>query len=225
MPANSLPETLLHAARIFWYAMRPWWWKAFWHLRAEGLEHLPAGGPMILCANHTSHLDAPAILASLPRQLALKTSTAAANDVWAQYPVRHLLGRLTTNCLAIERKADFAVGLRKLQAVLDDQRPLLLFPEGRRSTTGRILPFKPGAAMLSIRANCPIVPIHIHGAFASLPRESILPSPTDIRLRFGRPIMPGRYVEAIATRQLARREAYEELSEALRQAILSLVMA
>src|SRR5687767_6318361 len=73
-------------ARRFWYSMRRLWWSAYWRLEVRGAENVPRRGPVLLCANHVSHLDAPAILASLPRATALRASTAAAKDVFGDKP-------------------------------------------------------------------------------------------------------------------------------------------
>jgi 1-acyl-sn-glycerol-3-phosphate acyltransferase/long-chain acyl-CoA synthetase len=188
-------------------------------MEVSGLENVPMRGPMLLCGNHTSHLDAPAILAALPRDLALTASTAAAKDVFGDHPWRNAVSRLTTGSIAIQREADFAKGLRALENVLDQGRPLVLFPEGKRSSSGELLPFKPGAAMLSIRSGAPIVPVWIEGVNKALPKGSIVPTAADVRVRFGQPIDPRPCARAIAEHRLSRRQAYAELTETLRIAI------
>src|SRR5687768_13764082 len=79
-------ERFFHAARHAWYSMRRCWWKTLWRLQARGVANVPADRGVLLCANHASHLDAAAILAALPRDLALRTRTAAAKDVFGDYP-------------------------------------------------------------------------------------------------------------------------------------------
>ena len=206
-------------ARRCWYAMRRWWWSGYWKLHVHGLEHVPRRGPVLLCANHTSHLDAPAILAALPRALALRTSTAAAKDVFGERPARVLVSRLLTNSLPIQRCPEakgFAKGLRELEAVLRDRRPLILFPEGRRSQGGELLTFKPGAAMLALRTGAPIVPVYIDGARKALPRKHWFPRPADVRVTFGEPIDPRAARGSVADGSLSKRRAYDALTEQLR---------
>jgi 1-acyl-sn-glycerol-3-phosphate acyltransferase len=173
-----------------------------------------------------SHLDAPAILASLPRATALRTSTAAAKDVFGDRPGRNFVSRLLTNAMPVQRSAEsgngFARGLRDLEAVLEDRRPLILFPEGRRSPDGQLVEFKPGAAMLAVRTGAPIVPVHIRGAFQALPRKGKLPRPADFRVRFGAPIDSRPYRKLIAEGRLSKREAYDLLTERLKAAISTL---
>ena len=218
-------EALLQYGRRFWYAMRRCWWSSYWRLEVEGAGHVPQRGAVLLCANHASHLDAPAILAALPREVALRASTAAAKDVFADYHWREIVSRVVTNALPIEREAGFSRGLRELEAVLHERRPLILFPEGRRSSDGNLVEFKPGAAMLSLRTGTPIVPIHIAGAGDSLPRGGYFPRSGDVRVRFGEPIDPRPYAEAVQAGRMTKRQAYDAITGALRQAITTLASA
>src|SRR5881394_3407540 len=139
---TQLVEGLVSLARWVWYGMRPIWWRSCWGLRVSGLENLPRSGAMIFCANHTSHLDAAAILAALPKAIALEVTTVAARDVWGGTPLRSLLSRIATNAVEVDRDADFAGGVRMLSAVLGENRPIILFPEGRRSLDGELVEFK-----------------------------------------------------------------------------------
>ena len=223
-PVN-VREAAVEYARRFWFAARRWWWSSYWRLEVQGLGHVARRGPVLLCANHTSHLDAPAILAALPRTMALRTSTAAAKDVFGDVHWRDVVSRVVTNALPIERGAGFSRGLRELEAVLEEKRPLILFPEGRRSTDGNLVDFKPGAAMLALRTGTPIVPIHIAGADRSLPRGGYFPRPGDVRVRFGKPIEPRPFIEAVEARRMTKRQAYDAITEALRQAITALASA
>jgi 1-acyl-sn-glycerol-3-phosphate acyltransferase len=212
---------LLAAARHAWYSMRRTWWSAYFGLEVAGAARVPARGPVLLCGNHASHLDAAAILAALPRDLALRAATAAARDVFGgrEHPWRNLLSRLTTGSVAIERQADFAKGLRVLEGVLDDGRPLVLFPEGKRSQDGRLLPFKPGAAMLAIRSGAPIVPVRLDGLTKALPKGARLPTAADVSVRFGQPLDPAPYQRAIAEGRMTRKQAYAAMTEELKGAI------
>lgn len=222
--SEPLNERAFDAARWFWYSMRRWWWSACFRLDVTGAEHVPTHGPVLLCGNHTSHLDAPAVLAALPREIALRASTAAAKDVFGagEHPYRNAVSRLTTGSIAIERKADFAKGLRVLERVLTDGRPLVLFPEGKRSTDGELLEFKPGAAMLAIRTGTPIVPIRLEGVNKALPKGTRVPTAADVTVRFGKPIDPRPYVSAIAIGTMTRKEAYAQLTRRIREDIESM---
>lgn len=209
-------------ARRFWYGVRHLWWHSYWHLSADGLDQVPARGAMLLCANHASHLDAPAILASLAVSRALPASTAAALDVWGMRPLPRLASRVMTNAVSIRRGGEFAGGLRTLEAVLRERRPLVIFPEGRRSVNGRLSEFKHGPALLALRTGAPIVPIHIEGTRASLPKRARLPKPGSVQVRFGAPIDPRPYQRAVAAGTMDRRTAQSRLTAELKRAIIAL---
>lgn len=213
---------LYGTARRFWYSIRRCWWAAYFRIEVTGIAHVPTAGPVLLCGNHASHLDAPAILAALPRDVALRASTAAAKDVFGDHPWRNAVSQLTTGAVAIEREADFAKGLRVLEQVLRDGRPLVLFPEGKRSPDGGLLPFKLGAAMLAMRTGAPIVPVRLDGIGKALPKGAHLPTAADVGVRFGAAIDPAPFARAVAAGQVTRRQAYAQITEALRAAIDSM---
>lgn len=205
--------------RQMWYAGRQVWWHSYWELDVSGVEHVPVDGPALLCANHASHLDAPAILAALPPAIALRTATAAAKDVFGERAFRRSISQITTNAISVARKGEFAGGLRTLERVLRDGHPLILFPEGRRSPDGKLLEFKEGAALLAMRTGAPIVPIHLDGLRESLPRGHHVPMPSNVCVHFGKPIDPASYQQAVAADRIERREAYELLTQQLRRAV------
>ncbi|HSU68911.1 MAG TPA: lysophospholipid acyltransferase family protein [Tepidisphaeraceae bacterium] len=216
---ESMRDRAGHLARRFWYSMRRIWWHSYWELEISGRENVPLRGPVLLCANHTSHLDAIAILAALPTPTALRTRTAAAKDVFGKNPVRAILSRVLTNALPIQRGSTYAGGLRTLEKVLRDRKPLILFPEGRRSPEGDLVEFKSGAAMLSIRTGTPIVPIRIDGIRDALARGQHVPLPATVHVRFGEPIDPRPYRDAITRGGIDRHAAYQQFTEQLKSAI------
>lgn len=215
-------ELGIEATRTIWYASRQLWWHSYWRLTIRGLENVPARGAMLLCANHTSHLDAPAILAALPLDTALRASTAAAQDVFGQHSLKNAVSRVMTNSLPIERGADFAGGLRALEQVLRERRPLVLFPEGRRSPDGQLLHFKHGAAMLAIRTGAPIVPIRLDGLHECLARGKHLPLPGPVHVRFAPPIHPQPFRTAIASGAMTKHKAYDLLTRRLKESIATM---
>jgi len=217
---RQMGQRLVWGARQAWYGMRPLWFRSYWGLKVSGLDNLPKCGAMIFCANHTSHLDAAAILAALPKKIALEVTTVAARDVWGGSPLRSLVSRVTTNALEVDRDADFAGGVRMLSAVLAENRPIILFPEGRRSLDGELVEFKEGAAMLAVRNGVRIVPIYIDGAHEVMPRGRMWPEMGEICVRFGKAIEPREFERGRG--RDARREAYAAMTDELRRRILAL---
>jgi 1-acyl-sn-glycerol-3-phosphate acyltransferase len=134
-----------------------------------GQEHLKdLSRPFVVVSNHTSHLDTPLIYGALPRRLARYVAAGAAADYFFDVWWRKGLTALFFNAFPVDR-----VGLRGRKglatSLLDDEVPLLLFPEGTRSRTGDMGTFKPGAAALCISRDVPCLPVAILGATEAMP--------------------------------------------------------
>jgi 1-acyl-sn-glycerol-3-phosphate acyltransferase len=191
---------------------------AFMHsyIRVEtaGLKNLPSGGGFIIAANHSSHLDAPAILTAVGN--ARRVWVAGAQDYFFDTPVkRFLFGRLM-DTIAFDRHADGVAGLRRCAAPLANGEALLLFPEGTRSRTGRLQPFKVGVAVLAMEHGVPIVPAWIDSAGQLMPKGSRFARSGVVRVTFGRPIAPPSPT-SIAEPVAARQQLTQQVQEAVEQ--------
>jgi 1-acyl-sn-glycerol-3-phosphate acyltransferase len=147
--------------------------------RATGKELLEGiKGPVILVANHASHLDTPVILSALPRRLRKRTVVAAAADYFYKNRVVASLVSLIFNTVPIERRR--GGGMSKngshLDTLLDQGWNLLLFPEGTRSRDGMPGPLRRGAAVLAASHNLTIVPIRVTGTAEAMPPGRFWPS-------------------------------------------------
>jgi 1-acyl-sn-glycerol-3-phosphate acyltransferase len=170
-------------------------------------ERLPAQ-PFLLCSNHTSHLDGVALMVAAGLPFASFRLLAAA-DYWGP---QSSAGRLThglLNIVGIDRTDGQAARLRHTvsecrELVRTQQVHLIAFPEGTRSTTGDLLPFKPGSGFLAVALGVPVVPAYIEGAHEAMPKGSWMPRPNRIRVRFGQPIRPADW--AVIASQKARRD-------------------
>jgi 1-acyl-sn-glycerol-3-phosphate acyltransferase len=179
--------------------------------RATGRERL-AGlkGPVILVANHGSHMDTPVILSALPRRLRKRTAVAAAADYFYRNKVVASLVSLAFNTVPIERRGG---GLTKggghLDKLLDQGWNLLLYPEGTRKHgegTGRV---RRGAAVLAAAHDLAIVPIRVTGTRDAMPPGRIWPKRLHgkllskrhrIEVSFGEPIRPNGDATALIER-------------------------
>ena len=145
--------------------------------------------PYIAIANHSSHLDAPLIISSLPRRLSRFLAAGAAADYFFDVRWRKWLTTLFFNAFAIERNSE---GKRSgsSRSLLERKVPLLIFPEGGRSKSGTMGRFKPGPAALSIATNVPCLPIAIVGASTAMPRGVNWPKPgrLPVAIVFGEPM-------------------------------------
>lgn len=155
----------------------------------HGREHLPRAAPFVMVANHASHLDALALASVLPWRLRRVTYLLAAGDVFFETPTRSLLSSLLLNALPMRRHAPVRHALADLRTRLrEDGCGLVLFPEGTRSATGTMAPFRPGLGMLVAGTDVPVLPCHLEGTFAAWPRQARLPRLRPIAVRIGAPL-------------------------------------
>ncbi len=157
-------------------------------MRVTGLDHVPAREPVIIAANHTSHLDVLAILAALPWRTAGRTCAVAAEDYFFTSAARSVLTRSVVDCIPIDRNGRSARGLHLCAGRLRQGGNVIFFPAGTRSADGGIGPFKAGVVAVSRGCRVPVLPCAVTGTFDSLPRDRLLPRPTPIVLQFGAPV-------------------------------------
>ncbi len=155
---------------------------------ARGRENIPASGPFILAPNHTSHLDAPSILTAVGGKR--RVWTAAAEDYFFNTGLKRFVFGTLFDTIAFDRQEDGIVGLRRCTDALARGDGLLIFPEGTRSPSGAMQPFKIGVAVLAVEQGVPIIPVHIDHAFDLLPKGRRLVRPGVVNVAFGTPIQP-----------------------------------
>jgi 1-acyl-sn-glycerol-3-phosphate acyltransferase len=168
--------------------------------RATGRDKLAAlKGPVILVANHASHMDTPVILSALPRRLRKRTVVAAAADYFYRNRFTAWLVSLIFNATPIDRKGGGGVSKNgsHLDTLLDQGWNLLLYPEGTRSRDGMPGPLRRGAAVLAAAHHLTIVPIRVTGTAEAMPpgrfwpkrlRSKPVPRRHRIEVSFGEPI-------------------------------------
>jgi 1-acyl-sn-glycerol-3-phosphate acyltransferase len=160
--------------------------------RVQGLDHLDGlRGPVVFAANHSSHLDAPLVLCSLPERWRRRTAVGAAADYFFDVWWRAAGTALVFNAFPVERS-----GGRRLsdtpRRLLREGWSIVVFPEGTRSRDGWVGRFRPGAARLCTGAGVPAVPVAIRGSFAAMPRGRGWPMPGryPVSVRYGPPVFP-----------------------------------
>ena len=164
--------------------------------RVDGHEHLDGcEGPVLFVANHSSHMDTPAILRALPARWRRRTAVAAATDYFYRKRRNALAVSLAFNTVPMERNGG---GLEPgatshVDRLIDEGWSLLVFPEGTRSRDGSVGRLRSGAAVLAAEHDLAIVPIFVEGTLRVMPpgrrwmrRDIRRRHP--IAIRFGAPI-------------------------------------
>ncbi len=181
--------------------------------RATGREKQAAlKPPVILVANHASHMDTPVILSALPRRLRKRTAVVAAADYFYRNRVVASLVSLFFNTVPIERRGGTGIGEKDpthLDKLLDQGWNLLLYPEGTRSRSGGLGRVRRGAAVLASSHNLSIIPIRVTGTADAMPPGQRWPRRLHGRLvsrrhrievSFGEPILPNGDTTALIQR-------------------------
>lgn len=173
------------------FALKPLVWNET-RVRVEGLDRLEGlRPPVIFISNHTSHLDAPLLLCSLPPAWRERTAVGAAADYFFDVWWRAAATALVFNAFPVER----AGGTRATRTAVDllsEGWNLVVFPEGTRSKDGWMQRFRSGAARLAIAHQVPVVPIAVRGSYSAMPRGRGWPRPGrfPISVRYGSAIHP-----------------------------------
>lgn len=149
----------------------------------KGQEHVPKTGPVILAANHLSILDPIAVGAGVWRPV----SFFARADLFRLPVLSWLLPRI--HAIPVERGESDLAAIKRALRTLERGFAFGIFPEGTRSRTGRLQPFKTGVAAIALRTGTPVVPVAVMGTEKALPvgsRRIRLRRP--IRVVYGEPI-------------------------------------
>ncbi|HET9050444.1 MAG TPA: lysophospholipid acyltransferase family protein [Candidatus Dormibacteraeota bacterium] len=152
---------------------------------------VPLRPPLILAPNHASHSDAPIVLQALPEHIRERTLVPAAADYFFDRRWLSVLVTLSMNAVPFDRRQAIADSVRRCERFLRHGYSIVLFPEGTRSTDGRLRGFKAGVAHLAVQTGAPVVPVYVQGTHRLLPRGKALPRPSAVCVHFGEPLRAG----------------------------------
>lgn len=177
-----------------------------WRLKVEG--RFPDRRAYVVVANHQSMLDI-LLLSHIPREMKWIAKEELFKIPWAGWMLR------MSGDIAI-RRGDAESGgeaLSRAKAYLARGMSVMIFPEGTRSKTGTLLPFKSGAFRLALETGVPVLPIAVHGTAQGMPKGGPWVRPCDAWARILEPIeVAGRTVEdTVALRDEVRRRIAAEL--------------
>jgi 1-acyl-sn-glycerol-3-phosphate acyltransferase len=152
--------------------------------RVAGAEHLPLDRAAVYCANHQSNVDPPLLFTALhPRMHIL---------------YKHEIDRIPLLARAFRMGGFIPIDRRRKEsamrsielgsASLRSGNSFLIFPEGTRSKTDDLLPFKKGGFIMAIKAGAPIVPVAVQGGREAMRKGSAIIRPVTVSVRVGQPI-------------------------------------
>lgn len=159
-------------------------WLCGIRFKVAGADNLPLGRAAVYCSNHESNVDPPILFTALhPRMHILYKHEID------QIPVLARAFRMGGFIPIDRRNKESAMrSIEKGAKSIRDGSSFLIFPEGTRSRTGQMLPFKKGGFVMAIKAGAPIVPIAISGGRDAMERGSRIIKPVRISIRVGQPV-------------------------------------
>jgi long-chain acyl-CoA synthetase len=172
--------------------------------RLEGRGNLNGvEGPVLVISNHLDDVDVGFIQTALPPRLRHHLATATGGEALEALrtppPERRWIGGLydrakwtlgvaLLNLFPLPREAGFRKSFAYAGECVDRGYSVLVFPEGRHTTDGKLLPFRAGIGLLAARLRIPVVPMRIDGLFAVKQSGRKFAAPGRIQVRIGRPV-------------------------------------
>ena len=160
--------------------------------RVNGREHVQGTRPTVYCVNHTSNLEPPVLFMALMRvhprlRVLYKAEIHKLPLLSTVFDIAGFVPIQRRNREQSHAAIDTAV------CALRQGNSFLIFPEGTRSRTGELLPFKKGGFVMAIRGGATIVPLTILGAHKAMRRGSPIIRPVTVTVRIGKPINTQNY--------------------------------
>jgi 1-acyl-sn-glycerol-3-phosphate acyltransferase len=180
-------------------------------LKVEGLENLDQTRSTVFVSNHQSTLDIPALFVALPVDFRF-----VAKKILQYVPITGWYMKFA-GFVFIDR-GNRRDALQSIDVAAEKIRKglsIVIFPEGTRSETGAILPFKKGPFALALKAGVPLTPVAIEGSRHVMPKNSWNVVPGEIRVKIGAPIDPTPFGEDREALAQHVREKVIELSRAI----------
>jgi 1-acyl-sn-glycerol-3-phosphate acyltransferase len=180
-------------------------------MTCEGMEHVPPSGAFIVAANHNSHVDTAALLVLLGKGNR-PIHPVAAKDYFFRTRLLGWASRTFLGAIPFDRRSHGVESLGLAVELLRRNHSLIFFPEGGRSSDGKLRPFKGGIGVLALESGAPVLPVYVHGGFQALPKGRFLLRRHPIRVRIAPPIFVDTYRRAGSAdtnQELVRRLAEE----------------
>ncbi len=152
--------------------------------RTEGREHLDKFAGAMILSTHQSVLDPVLVGICFNGRLNyIARKTLFHNPIFA-FLIK------TLDAIEIDRERGGLAGLREMMRRLQDDKKVLLFPEGTRTESGEIQTLKLGFVPVARRSEVPLIPVAVVGAYGILPKGRRWPQRQPLAVVFGPPILP-----------------------------------
>ena len=157
--------------------------------KLRGAENVPRKGSLLVCSNHQSTLEPPAVAGFLPR-----------DDSWNMAKSEFFQGGalkrwffVSYHSFPVIRNSPDRAALRRSVDILKSGQCLIIYPEGTRVTEGGLIRPEPGAGWLAVVTGAPVQPVALNGGRGAFPKGANFPRRARVELVFGKPFkIPSR---------------------------------
>jgi len=160
--------------------------RAYFGLTLQGVENIPAAGPLLITPNHQTFADPPLVTIPMRRPV----HYMAWDALFAVPGLSWLIRRLRAFPVSLESGDPGAV--RQVVRLLEAEAAVMIFPEGGRSPDGRLQRFKLGAFRLAVSLGVPVLPVTITGGHEAWPPGRAIPRRGRMTITYHPPLSPDR---------------------------------
>ena len=185
--------------------------KVFGRWKVIGRENIPKTGGVILCGNHVSYIDPPALGGGATRPVHFMAKLELFRIPVLGFLIRHV------GAFQVKRGTADRTALRKAVELLESGEVVGMFPEGARSLDGKLKPPEAGVGMIALRARAPVIPVALVNTEKLLPPHSFLFKFSRVKVIYGKPIP----LDDLAGQ--SGREAVDEVGRRIMSAIAELL--
>lgn len=178
-----------------------------------GVENIPATGGVLITSNHASYVDPVLVWLTCPRRVIFLGKKELFDNTASAWFFKGF------GVIPVDRENPTLSMVRETFNALRQGMPVMLAPEGTRSATGELLPFKSGFVKFAHKARVPILPTAIIGSYKLWPRHNRLPRPGKITVVYGEPIELDEFAKSTSL----DRATLESVSDLVRNCIQTLI--
>jgi len=199
-------------------------WRAFrllfasyFRWRVIDADRVPREGPLILASNHASFIDPPLVGAGIRRHVSF-----LARESLFHAPVLAAILR-SWRVVPVDRDGGTGRGLKQILHRLELGGAILLFPEGTRTSDGRLQAARSGVGLAVVKSTAPVTPARVFGTFEAFGRHAKFPRPRRITVKYGDPLhFAALRAEARSCSRPRLKEIYQQVADEIMAAIAAL---
>lgn len=160
--------------------------KIYFNFKVIGRNNIPSDGAFIIASNHASYLDPILLGISLHRALNYMARENLFRRRFSDFIMR------SVHAFPVKRNDSDYGAMRKALSLLEEGKPLVIFPEGTRSKDKELRKGKPGIGFMAVRSGVPVVPAYVGGSFDALPRGVKTLRRQQVKIYIGKPVIFGK---------------------------------